>query len=61
MSPRVKAVQTTPTVDTLSSHEIALIEATRKIPADAGERYRRTMSIIEYINALAEGMRSANA
>ncbi len=48
------------TIDNLSPMEIRLIEAQRKIPADGGERYRRTLSIIEYVNALAEGMRSAN-
>lgn len=49
------------TASTLTKSEIALIEAVRRIPADDGERYRRTMAIIDYVSALADGMRSANA
>jgi hypothetical protein len=45
----------------LSQHEVALIRATRRIPAADGERYRRTMSIIDFVNWTADGMRSVHA
>jgi hypothetical protein len=63
VSPRAKkATDIAPYyVSALSKHEIALIEATRRIPAADGERFHRTLSIIEFVNALADGMRSANA
>jgi hypothetical protein len=45
----------------LSQQEVALIRAKRRIPAADGEQFHRTQSIIEFVNALADGMRSANA
>jgi hypothetical protein len=58
---KTSAADAVPTVESLSKHEIALIKATRRIPAPNGERYRRTMAVIDHINALADGMRSVHA
>ncbi len=61
MSPRAQPAAPAITIGTLTRQEIALIQATRKIPAKAGERFHRAQSIITFINAVADGMRSADA
>ena len=61
MSPRAKPAEPAITIGTLTRQEIALIEATRKIPTKADERFHRAQSIITFINAVADGMRSADA
>ena len=61
MTARARISADVPTVESLSKLEIALIEATRRIPAPNGERFRRTMSIIDFVNWTADGMRSVHA
>jgi hypothetical protein len=61
LTARARISADAPTVESLSKHEIALIKATRRIPAPNGERFRRTMSIIDFVNWTADGMRSVHA
>ena len=61
MTARATISANEPTVESLSKHEIALIKATRRILAPNGERFRRTMSIIDFVNWTADGMRSVHA
>jgi hypothetical protein len=46
-------------LENLSDEEKSLIVAMRKIPAENGERFYRTMSVVTIVNALADGMRAA--